>query len=116
MRGLHPPIARAIAALREGSGVAALVTASGYSHKRFIALFREQTGLAPKSFARVQRLQSVLKAPLQQSLADVAHHAGYSDQAHLQREFLALTGLTPQAWRRSGAAELHHLPLIPGGA
>lgn len=113
VRGLHPPIARAIAALRDGSGVAALVRASGYSHKRFIALFREQTGLAPKCFARVQRLQQVLRAPAHLPLADLAHHAGYSDQAHLQREFLALTGLTPQAWRRSGAAELHHLPIVP---
>lgn len=116
VRGLHPPIARAIAALRGGGGggVAALVSASGYSHKRFIALFREQTGLAPKSFARVQRLQQVLKAPLHCPLAELAQQAGYSDQAHLQREFLALTGLTPQAWRRAGGAELHHVPIVPG--
>lgn len=114
LHGLHAPIARAIAALRQGSGVAALVSASGYSHKRFIALFREQTGLAPKSFARVQRLQQVLKAPAQCALADLAQQAGYSDQAHLQRDFLALTGLTPQAWRRAGGCELHHVPIVPG--
>lgn len=114
VRGLHPPIARAIAALRDGGGVAALVSASGYSHKRFIALFREQTGLAPKSFARVQRLQQVLRAPLHCPLAELAQQAGYSDQAHLQREFLALTGLTPQAWRRAGGTELHHVPIVPG--
>lgn len=117
LHGLHPPIARAIAALRGGgSGVAALVSASGYSHKRFIALFREQTGLAPKCYARVQRLQQVLQAPAHCPLADLAQQAGYSDQAHLQREFLALTGLTPQAWRRAGGTELHHVPVVPGAS
>jgi AraC-like DNA-binding protein len=109
LRALHAPVAQAIAALRQGSEVAPLVRASGYSHKHFIAVFREQTGLAPKCFARVQRLQQVLRAPAQAGWAELAAQAGYSDQAHFNREFLALAGMTPQAWRRAGAA--HHVPL-----
>lgn len=113
MRGLQPPVAQAIAALRAGGAVAPLVQASGCSHKQFIALFRAHTGLAPKCFARVQRLQQVLRAPPALAWAELALQAGYSDQAHFNREFRALTGLTPQAWRRRAPHSGAHVPLPP---
>ncbi|MCQ4164858.1 helix-turn-helix domain-containing protein [Tahibacter harae] len=115
VRAMQPPVAQAIAALRDGGAVAPLVQASGCSHKRFIALFRAQTGLAPKCFARVQRLQQVLHAPPSIAWAELALQAGYSDQAHFNREFRALTGLTPQAWRRCTPRNGAHVPLPPPG-
>lgn len=113
VRGLQPPVAQAIAALRAGGAVAPLVQASGCSHKRFIALFRRYTGLAPKCFARVQRLQQVLRAPPSVTWAELALQAGYSDQAHFNREFRALTGLTPRDWRRRAPRSGAHVPLPP---
>ena len=72
----------------------------GWSHRHLVARFREQIGLAPKSIARVLRLQRslVLLERSGDSLAEVALAAGFCDQAHLNREFRALAGCTPTQW------------------
>lgn len=110
VRALHPPIAQALANLADGTAIARLAAASGSSHKRFIAQFRDAVGLAPKRYARVQRLQRALAIAPGIRWCDAAVDAGYSDQAHLSREFRALTGLTPLAWRAAPGASTHHLP------
>ncbi|MFE6612452.1 helix-turn-helix domain-containing protein [Amycolatopsis sp. NPDC057786] len=70
----------------------------GWSRQHLNVRFREQIGLAPRTVGRIARLNRVLalldrKSSL--SWAEVAHSGGYSDQAHLIREFRALTGRTP---------------------
>lgn len=71
----------------------------GWSHKHLITMFGRQVGLAPKTAARLLRLDRVW-----QSLdghrgrldwAQVARDAGYADQAHLIRDFHQFTGATP---------------------
>jgi AraC-like DNA-binding protein len=117
LRGLHPAIAATLGPLaHENPSIAALVTHSGYSHRRFIALFRGAIGLSPKEYARVMRFDRVLAlaANPTQSWAEIALTAGYSDQAHLSREFSALAGMSPQAWRRTGAASPRHVPVAAG--
>ena len=55
-------------------------------------------GLRPKETARVvrfDRARRLLHAGVR--LGDVAADAGYFDQAHLNREFRALAGLSPTA-------------------
>ncbi len=109
VRALHAPIAQALAALRSGE-VGRLVEASGCSHRYFIAQFRASAGFAPKRFARVLRLQQVLAAGNRSaSWSEAALAAGYSDQAHFNREFRAFTGLTPEAWRAAATASAHHV-------
>jgi AraC-like DNA-binding protein len=54
--------------------------------------------LNPKQFARTVRLQAVLRRLIEDPCADLAATAdqfGFSDQAHMGREFIALGGLTP---------------------
>jgi AraC-like DNA-binding protein len=109
VRGLHPQVAAALAGLANGDRVATLAEVSGCSHKRFIALFRDATGLAPKCYARVQRLQRALAIGATSNWSDTALAAGYSDQAHLNREFRAMTGTTPQAWRAVAVTSSHHV-------
>ncbi|MDH6165260.1 AraC-like DNA-binding protein [Variovorax boronicumulans] len=114
LRGLHPAIAATLGPLaHENPSIAGLVTHSGYSHRRFIALFRGAIGLSPKEYARVMRFDRALAlaADPAQSWAEIALTAGYSDQAHLSREFSALAGMSPQAWRRTGATSPRHVPV-----
>ncbi|MCV0440586.1 MAG: AraC family transcriptional regulator [Hydrogenophaga sp.] len=114
VRGLHPAIAAALAQLSCGRTVAAAVQDSGYSHRRFVALFRQDVGLGPKSWQRVQRFQRalpVLAAPGDEapSLAALAADAGYSDQSHFNRDFLAFAGVTPLAYRARAGMDVNHL-------
>ena len=56
--------------------------------------------------ARFQAALGALESRPGASLAGVAHAAGYADQAHLSREFHALSGVAPSLYlrRRAGAA------------
>ena len=72
------------------------------SRARFAGRFRDALGLSPKAVARVHRFQAArrrLEAG-DAGLAAVALDAGYYDQAHFNREFRALAGCTPLAYRR----------------
>ncbi|RZL92510.1 MAG: AraC family transcriptional regulator [Variovorax sp.] len=111
---MHPAIAQALTGLGSGLHVGRLVDASGYSHRRFIALFRDAAGLAPKRLERVLRLQRVMAAwtsPDGPPWVELALQAGYSDQPHFNRDFLEITGLTPQAYRRAWPAAPNHVPV-----
>jgi AraC-like DNA-binding protein len=93
--------------------VAELARRSGYSHRVFTEKFRDQVGLAPKAFARVERFQgavALLRTP--RSLADVALEAGYADQPHLCRDFAAIAGLSPAAYRRIAPAAANHVDFV----
>lgn len=76
-----------------------VVEKTGYSHKHFIHLHKKHTGFTPKYFQRVKRLQNVIKV-LQNHTERIDWFAlinrfGYFDQAHLSKDFKAITGLTP---------------------
>jgi len=121
MHGLHPAVAQALARMSGASAnnddgqagaIGQLVKQSGYSHRRFIALFRGMTGLAPKQYARMLRFDRVLGQFVMdpgRPWVDLALEAGYSDQAHFNREFLAIAGMSPQAYRRAAPASSRHV-------
>lgn len=73
------------------------------SRKHFIDLFSRHVGVTPKVYARIVRFSRALKmiqaeaAAGTVSLVDVAAASGYSDQAHFNRDFKAMTGITPTA-------------------
>lgn len=112
-RALHPAIAEALETLDTGRRVHEAVGRTGYSHRTFIAHFRRAVGLTPKLYGRVRRFSQVLKrltggrpAPL----LDAAIEAGYSDQAHFNRNFREFAGATPTAYRDASPKDAHHLP------
>lgn len=121
MHGLHPAVAQALARMSSASAndddgqagaISQLVKQSGYSHRRFIALFRGMTGLAPKQYARMLRFDHVLgQFAIQpdRPWVELALEAGYSDQAHFNRDFLAIAGMSPQAYRRAAPASSRHV-------
>jgi AraC-like DNA-binding protein len=98
---LHPAVRHAIEGL---SGEHALRSVrkiqldTGFSHTRFIQLFREQVGLTPKLFGRVRRFHALLgriDKGLPVNWAGLAADFGYFDQAHLIHDFRKFAGVTP---------------------
>jgi AraC-like DNA-binding protein len=83
--------------------IAELAGDIGWSHRRLIARFREQVGLAPKAVARVMRFDGAVQAlrSSTRGLAEVAYGCGFYDQAHMNRDFRELGGTTPRAFRAS---------------
>jgi AraC-like DNA-binding protein len=82
------------------TGIAEIAEELGWSHRRLIARFRDDFGLAPKALARVIRFDravQLLRNPSPPMLAAVAFDCGYFDQAHMNRDFRELAGTTPTA-------------------
>jgi len=66
-------------------------------HRQFIAA----CGYSPKHFQRIMRMQGALRVAHSMPVArlgDLAAAAGYSDQAHMTRDFRDITGFTPAAY------------------
>ncbi|GAA3388621.1 AraC family transcriptional regulator [Cryptosporangium minutisporangium] len=87
-----------------------LIADTGWSRRRLAERFRTQTGLTPKSAARILRFtraRDLLTRPGHRSLASIALACGYYDQAHLNRDFQALGQCTPTEYL---AAQLADLP------
>jgi len=82
-----------------------LVADSGWSRRRFVRSFERAVGVTPKRFQRVRRLRRALgEMGGDACLGQVAHAAGFYDQAHLVHEFQELAGMSPTAYlaRRTG--------------
>lgn len=99
---LHPGLVRSLRAARQDASVAEQVRVSGLSHRHYIALFWQSTGLAPREWLGLQRFSQALTfaADPARGWADIAAASGYADQAHLANSFRAVAGLTPTDWRR----------------
>jgi AraC-like DNA-binding protein len=78
-----------------------LAQEAGLSRRRFTQVFREQIGLTPKLYCRLQRFQNALQQIASGASVDwaqIALAAGYCDQAHLAHEFRDFSGLSPSAY------------------
>ncbi|SCL16896.1 AraC-type DNA-binding protein [Micromonospora rhizosphaerae] len=75
----------------------------GVSTRRLQRLFLDHVGVGPKWVIRRYRLQEAIERAAGGPLdwATLAADLGFSDQAHLVREFTAVTGLSPAAYARS---------------
>ncbi len=85
----------------------ALAARSGYSRFHFLRMFRNHTGLTPRSYAegvRARRLQTSLGSGTR--VADAVIDAGYGSESRVYEKTGALLGMTPGAARRGGAGEV----------
>src|SRR5215469_8620272 len=84
-----------------------LATRSGYSRFHFLRMFRDHTGLTPRSYAegvRARRLSTALESGVR--VADAVANAGYGSESRVYEKTGALLGMTPGALRRGGEGEV----------
>jgi AraC-like DNA-binding protein len=104
---------RRLAAARGRVPVPLLAAEVGWSRRHLSRRFAAQVGLAPTTTARVLRFRRAADllvpgtgepAARPGRIADVAGECGYADHAHLDREFRALAGCSPQDYVTEWAA------------
>jgi len=101
-----PAVTAAVAALTRCGGAVDLTSVArdaGVSLRQLERRFLTDVGIAPKTFARLVRLQAALgRLATGESPADVAHACGYYDQPHMSRDFSRLAEISPAAWQQYG--------------
>ena len=107
---LHAEAVRAACELIERSeampSLAALAERAGYARHHFLRMFRDITGVTPRSFAesvRARRLQGLLADG--ERVVDAVAGAGYGSESRVYGAPGQVLGMTPGAARRGGAGE-----------
>jgi AraC family transcriptional regulator len=68
----------------------------------FARVFRATVGVAPSAYARQRRVAAAMHWLARgRTATDTAHGLGFTDDSHLHRSFVRVTGLTPGAFRRA---------------
>ena len=103
-------VTRAMACLQdeEVTRVSYLSARSGLSARTLQRLLRTQVGVGPKWLLVRQRLHdamALLDDGYAGPMADLAARLGWSDQNHFTRDFAAVVGTTPAAYRERLAAD-----------
>lgn len=112
---IDPLAERAVAMLTISAGrvrTSRVADLLGTTEKTLIARFSRTVGVRPKVFARIARLQAVIRAVSNQATpdwADVALSCGYFDQSHLINDFRRLSGTTPEDYIRRRDADENHM-------
>lgn len=102
--GTNSVTAFAVAAMSrrtDAMKVNALVSDMGICQKKLERTVKHHTGLTPKRLGRTVRLLTAIRALNTQNAPSFSHLAldlGFTDQAHFNREFKSMTGLTPTKW------------------
>jgi AraC family transcriptional regulator len=87
--------------LSEGVSLAELASSCGLSLSAFTRGFKRNTGVTPHQWLMSQRLQLAMKLMSDShiALSEIAMVAGFADQSHFTRVFVAKIGLSPGTWR-----------------
>lgn len=111
---LHAAAVRAACELIEASetipALETLAARAGYARHHFLRLFREVTGVTPRSYAegvRARRLQAALAAG--ERVAEAVAGAGFGSESRVYEDTARHLGMTPGAARRGGAGETIHI-------
>lgn len=103
-------------ARRSGSilSVAQVASDTGLSVRHFSQIFREQVGIAPKAWCRIQRFQQAVQQLHQGAevgWAELSLDCGYYDQSHFANEFRAFSGVDASTYTAGRRPWANHLAL-----
>lgn len=83
--------------LTEDIGLSDLALQAGLSKFHFSRLFKQTVGLTPHKYVIKRRIEQAAQQLKQgQSITQVAHQFGFSDQSHFTRVFKQIKGSTPR--------------------
>jgi AraC-like DNA-binding protein len=115
---LHGAVDFALSRFGQAPGVATVAEvarSTGWSERRFSQIFREQVGLSPKVWCRVQRFQRAVKllhAGADVRWTELALDCGFYDQSHFANEFRAFSGIDPTTYSTlRGTPWANHVPV-----
>lgn len=96
----HPAVNFALHQFQQPANltIRSITEQTGFSARHFNELFRDQVGITPKLFCRIQRFQKVLEMLSVKATVDwldIAFTCGYFDQAHLIHDFREFADCTP---------------------
>ena len=128
--GLDPLVAEVVRGLMPGRApdLRSLWSSLNVSERSFRRRCAATIGVGPKTLHRMLRFQGFLarvqqalargRRPAAAGLAGLAAEAGYADQAHLTRECVRLTGVTPRVFlaeveRSCGCGHDHEASFAP---
>ncbi len=98
------PLETAIMMIQKSTGLASIqevTKKTGWSRQHFARKFLQRTGLTPKFYSQVVRVNNVIeqyKYRKKYGFGDLAQVCGYFDQSHMNNEFKKITGKTPQVF------------------
>lgn len=95
------PVVQHILTVKGQTPVAQLSWQANLSRRQLERLFNQYVGISPKLLSRIIRfrhVKTVMKTRSGDSLMGIAFDHGYTDHAHLTRDFKAFSGLTPSAY------------------
>jgi AraC family transcriptional regulator of adaptative response / DNA-3-methyladenine glycosylase II len=105
--------ARVRAAPESFADIAALGRACGVSQSKLGDLLREHAHMAPAAWLRRERVRAACRLLLETDdrVVDIGHAAGFESESVFHRQFLALTRMTPGAYRTLKGASVFLLQL-----
>lgn len=105
---VRPEVVHAWRLLQRSGGrasMAAVADRVGVTGRHLTTLFHREVGRSPKTVARLMRFERAstriadsVRRCATADLASIAASTGFSDQAHLTREFARFTGVPPSHW------------------
>jgi AraC-like DNA-binding protein len=84
----------------------------GWSERRFSQVFREEVGLTPKVWCRIQRFQRAVRqlhSGADIRWAELALDCGYYDQSHFANEFRAFSGVDATTYSARRTVWANHI-------
>jgi AraC-like DNA-binding protein len=114
-RGRHDEITHAIRWFKQAPSIASvkeMTRYTGWSERRFSQVFREEVGLSPKVWCRVQRFQRAVRqlhAGADIRWSELALDCGYYDQSHFANEFRAFSGIDATTYSSQRTRWANHI-------